>query len=142
MKLSIPFATCLLLIFAVPGSMAQDAPPYDSNAKVQDSVKKEAPSPKDSILADVMPVMIKEARPHYPKLARKEGWEGTVWVEVLVNRKGIPDTAYVFKTSGYRVLDDEAVKAGKKCRFKPAEKDHKPVAIWVAFPIEFTLKDK
>ena len=33
------------------------------------------------------PVMIKEGRPKYPKKAKEAGWEGIVWVSVLIDKR-------------------------------------------------------
>ena len=41
--------------------------------------------------------------------------------------------------SGIEMLDESALKAAYKCRFKPAEQDGKPVAVWVTYKVVFDL---
>lgn len=78
-------------------------------------------------------------KPVYPRLAEQAGIEGTVWIKVLVISDGSVREAVVYKSSGTESLDEAAVEAAKKCRFKPAIQNGRPVAMWVAFPYNFEL---
>jgi protein TonB len=63
--------------------------------------------------------------------------EGTVIVQALVGKDGrVKDTKVVKSVS---VLDDAAVAAVKRWVFKPALSNNKPVAVWVAVPVKFSL---
>ena len=63
--------------------------------------------------------------------------EGTVIVQALVGKDGkVKDTKVV---KSVPVLDDAAVAAVKRWVFKPALSNNKPVAVWVAVPVKFTL---
>lgn len=77
--------------------------------------------------------------PKYPPLAVRRGWEGTVWLKVLVTPTGQPKTIELNKSSGKPVLDEAALEIVKQWRFVPAKRGDTPVAGWVRFPIEFNL---
>lgn len=85
-----------------------------------------------------LPEAITRVSPQYPDIARQAGIEGTVMIQVLVGKDGkVKDTKVV---ESIPVLDDEAVKAVKGWVFKPALVNNKPIAIWVAVPVRFTLR--
>ena len=57
--------------------------------------------------------------PEFPEIAQERGWEGKVLLKVHVLSDGKPGSVSVAKSSGFKVLDDEAVRAAKKAMFKP-----------------------
>jgi protein TonB len=58
-------------------------------------------------------------------------------VQALVGKDGqVKDTRVV---KSIPMLDQAAVVAVKKWVFKPALSNNKPVAVWVAVPVRFTL---
>lgn len=79
--------------------------------------------------------------PVYPRLAEQAGIEGTVWIKALVLKDGKVQKTVVYKSSGTRSLDEAALDAAKKCRFKPAIQNGRPVAVWVAWPYYFRLNE-
>lgn len=91
---------------------------------------------------------IEEAQPEYsqnppisyPNRARRKGYEGTVLLEVLVNRNGTVDDLRILASSGYAILDSSAVKSVKTWSFKPAKKGKNTVAMWVQVPVRFKLE--
>jgi len=84
------------------------------------------------------PVLLNQAFPHYPEMARKTGVEGTVVVKVLIDKKGNVEKAEIFKS--IPILDEAALKAAKKCTFKPAKQRDKIVKVWMMIPYKFKLK--
>ncbi|MFC1544825.1 energy transducer TonB [Gemmatimonadota bacterium] len=80
--------------------------------------------------------------PVYPKDAEKNGIEGTVGLRVLVTDKGTVDRVEVESSSGHTQMDDAAVKAARKTRFRPAIKDGERVAMWINYPIQFALSKR
>jgi protein TonB len=78
--------------------------------------------------------------PDYPIMLRQRGIEGTVWLRVLVDRSGLPERIILFKTSGYRLFDESALRAVARWRFKPARSQGTTMASWVEFPVRFTLQ--
>jgi TonB family protein len=57
--------------------------------------------------------------PHYPLIARARGWQGTVEVLLSVLADGSVNTATLWRSSGYSVLDQAAVAAAQHSRFTP-----------------------
>ncbi|ABC33450.1 Periplasmic protein TonB, links inner and outer membranes [Hahella chejuensis KCTC 2396] len=49
-------------------------------------------------------------KPEYPGLATRRGWQGTVLVELLVDALGVPLKVSIKRSSGYSVLDKQALK--------------------------------
>ncbi|MFZ5979754.1 MAG: energy transducer TonB, partial [Candidatus Zixiibacteriota bacterium] len=81
--------------------------------------------------------MIYEAPPVYPLLAVHSGIEGVVWVRALVGERGNVLEAAVEKSSGFPYLDDAALKAAMKCRYKSGMQQGIPVTCWVTYKVEF-----
>lgn len=80
-------------------------------------------------------------RPEYPEIARKEGWEGTVLLRVLVDQEGKSKWIEVSRSSGFDTLDQAAMKTVKGWRFHPARYGERMVESWVRIPIVFRLSD-
>lgn len=78
--------------------------------------------------------------PLYPYSARARGLEGRVLTRVEVLADGSPGFVLVIKSSGYRMLDDAAIKDIKKWMFIPAKKDGAAIRSFVQIPINFALK--
>jgi TonB family protein len=77
--------------------------------------------------------------PPYPRLARQLGQEGQVILSVEIDAKGLVGEVKVVKSSGYKSLDDAAVKTVRGWIFIPATKKGRPVASRVEIPIRFKL---
>jgi periplasmic protein TonB len=76
----------------------------------------------------------------YPKRARRRGYEGTVLLEVLVNRNGKVADLRILASSGYAILDRSAIKTVKTWSFKPAKKGNDTIDMWVQVPVRFKLE--
>ena len=74
------------------------------------------------------PKLVHKVEPKYTKRAKKAKLKGTVVLSAVVNSKGSPENIEVVKTLDAD-LDAEATRAASQWRFKPAEKDGKPVAV-------------
>jgi protein TonB len=79
------------------------------------------------------------AAPEYPALAVRRGYEGTTLLRVRVLEDGHVAVVEIKESSGYRILDEAAMKAVRPWRFTPALMAGKPVASWVLVPIAFKL---
>lgn len=77
--------------------------------------------------------------PKYPLLAREKGYEGTVYLRVLVRPDGRVERLAVDRSSGYEILDRAAVDSVREWAFFPAKKGGKPVESWVLLPVKFAL---
>lgn len=78
--------------------------------------------------------------PAYPELARKRGQEGRVHVRCRVNASGKVIEAIIDKSSGYKLLDEAALKSVRKWLFKPAVKNGAKVEGTVIIPVQFRLE--
>lgn len=95
------------------------------------------------IEVDEYPSPLTTVNPAYPEDARTKGVEGTVWLKVLVDRKGTVAKAVVAKrTDGSESMERAAIDAAKQWTFKPATVKAETVSIWVAIPFKFKLGDK
>ncbi|GIW39470.1 MAG: hypothetical protein KatS3mg076_0047 [Candidatus Binatia bacterium] len=59
--------------------------------------------------------------PRYPALARRRGWQGEVALRLLLSPDGRVQRADVRHSSGYEVLDREALEAARRSRFRLRE---------------------
>jgi len=87
------------------------------------------------------PIPLNTPHPKYPAKAKKEGREGKVLVQILVDLDGSVMQTRVAKSSGQPDLDKAATEGAKKFKFKPAMAGDPPVPVrvWVTMPIDFHL---
>ena len=97
------------------------------------------PDIKEFTPVEIYPEMIYEETPEYPRLAEQAGIEGRVFVRALVSKDGKVLDAVVEKSSGTASLDDAAVKAAYKNRFKPGIQNGRPINCWVTYKVDFIL---
>ena len=128
------FAVLSVSAFAIPPLMPSTA--TEMNATDDDE---QLPSPDDFVAVEVMPEMIYESVPIYPDKDRKAGHEGVVWIKALVDKNGNSVQALVAKTSNYENLDNAALDAATKNRFKPAIQNGRPIAVWITYKVEFLI---
>jgi periplasmic protein TonB len=98
------------------------------------------PPPAPVIQAKVGADFARKPGLEYPRLARREEWEGTVILRAQVLPNGRVGSVSVQKSSGHSVLDDAAVSAAKTWSFLPATQGGSPVAGAVTFPVQFKLQ--
>lgn len=99
-------------------------------------------SPNGEFLAvEIMPEMVYEVQPEYPRLAEEAGLDGIVWITVLVGRDGDVLEAVIAKSSDIGALDDAALRVAKQNRFKPGVQNGHPVSVWVTYKVEFILRN-
>jgi TonB family protein len=75
----------------------------------------------------------------YPNEAKEISLEGIVIVYTQVKADGTVGATNIFKSIGYG-CDEAAVKAIKSVKWVPAKQKGKPVTVWVAVPVKFSLK--
>jgi protein TonB len=56
--------------------------------------------------------------PEYPRQARRHGWQGVVDLRLQIDTAGRVATVGVERSSGFKVLDDAAVAAARRSRFR------------------------
>ena len=77
--------------------------------------------------------------PEYPKLAKQMRQEGLVMLAVDVGKEGSPIKVEIKQSSGYRLLDQAAVKAVSHWKFQPGSIGNIPVESTVTVLIRFRL---
>ena len=88
-----------------------------------------------------MPVVLSEVKPDYTPEAKKQGIQGIVELSVVVRDDGAVGEVKVTRSLDDKYgLDEQAVIAMKKWRFRPGTKDGKPVAVQVTVEMSFKLR--
>lgn len=85
-----------------------------------------------------LPVPEYKPEPEYSEEARKAKHQGTVMLQIVVDEKGVPRDIRVVRKLGLG-LDEKAIEAVSKWRFKPGMKDGKPVAVIATIEVSFRL---
>lgn len=86
------------------------------------------------------PILLYKVEPDYSEEARNKGIEGTVLLAIEVWEDGRAHNITVLESVGYG-LDEEAIKAVQKWRFRPGTKNGKPVKTAARVEVTFRLKD-
>jgi periplasmic protein TonB len=84
------------------------------------------------------PVLLLKVEPEYSEQARQSKFQGTVLLRVVIDEKGLPREIGVTRPLGLG-LDEKAMEAVRRWRFKPATKDGKPVAMEAVVEVNFRL---
>lgn len=123
----------------VPVAEPQDV----QKRKLRNEIQKETVQPvrpAEGILKDAKPLEFFNASPKYPYIARKKGWEGTVEIEAVISPDGDVQVARVYKSSGFQVLDDQALKTVRSWRFDSARRGSLAIQSTIIIPVHFQLK--
>lgn len=72
----------------------------------------------------------------YPPIAIENTWEGAVIVSFLVDNNGNIDSVHVLKSSGYRLLDQNAVSAVKHAAPYPKSSSRVEIKLPVIYKVE------
>jgi len=89
---------------------------------------------------DDPPVPLSPIRPKYPEIAQEAGIEGTVVIQVFIDKKGRVKETVVLKGIPNTGLDEAATTAIRKVRFRPAKQRERAVGVWISIPVNFRLK--
>ena len=107
---------------------AWDAPPQPTGPKVKFIPYDDPPKPITSI------------RPSYPEIAQEAGIEGVVVVQAFIDKKGRVKETIILKGIPNTGLDEAAMEAIRKTRFRPAKQRERAVGVWISIPVNFKLK--
>ena len=108
---------------------AWDAPPPPSGPQFKFIPYDDPPRP-------VTPI-----KPVYPDIAQEAGIEGQVLVQCFIDEKGKVKETIVVKGIPNTGLNESAVEALRKTRFRPAKQRERPVGVWITIPINFRLQN-
>jgi protein TonB len=84
------------------------------------------------------PTLLFSPEPEYSEEARKAKFQGTVKLALVVDERGNPTQIKVITPLGLG-LDQKAIEAVQKWKFKPGMKDGKPVAVQASVEVNFRL---
>ncbi|MCC7499962.1 MAG: energy transducer TonB [Bryobacterales bacterium] len=84
------------------------------------------------------PTLLVKVEPEYSEEARKAKYQGVVILYVVVDTNGMPRDMRVMKPLGLG-LDEKAMEAVQKWRFKPGQKDGHPVPVAATIEVNFRL---
>ena len=84
------------------------------------------------------PSVIYKVEPEYSEEARKAKFQGTVVLYVVVDEKGNPRDLKVVRPLGLG-LDQKAIEAVQKWKFRPGMKDGHPVPVQATIEVNFRL---
>ncbi|MFA6617499.1 MAG: energy transducer TonB [Candidatus Neomarinimicrobiota bacterium] len=78
----------------------------------------------------------------YPEIAKEAGIEGQVVVQAFINENGVVEHCLILKGMPGTGLDESAINAIKKTKFKPAKQRDRNVGVWISIPVTFKLNTK
>ncbi len=120
-------------------------PPPTTSARIEfrnenDAVPPAPPSPTALRIGPGMtpPVPFYSPDPEYSDDASKARWGGTVRLSMVVDQSGQPTNIRVITPLGLG-LDQKAIEAVQKWRFKPGMKDGQPVPVQASVEVNFRL---
>ena len=89
---------------------------------------------------DDPPIAMSPIRPRYPEIAQEAGIEGVVVVQAFIDEKGRVKETLILKGVPNTGLDEAAMEAIRKTRFRPAKQRERAVGVWISIPVNFRLK--
>lgn len=102
-------------------------------------IKKDSPEATDKIGPGVTrPEAVHTPEPEFSEFARKFGMQGTVVLEIIIDKTGAVVRPEIWRPIGFG-LDEQAVERVRGWKFKPAMRDGKPVAVKMAIEVSFNL---
>ncbi|WP_178863220.1 energy transducer TonB [Thiomicrorhabdus cannonii] len=117
-----------------------DLPPVDSPLKEMTPEALPVSAPPEEPLIEATADYLNNPLPHYPRLSKRAGEEGTVVLKVLVGAAGQARQVELHTTSGYARLDQAALEAVKHWQFRPAKQGSVTIESSVLVPVKFVLQ--
>lgn len=111
----------------------------DIPKEILGSIEKKMEITNPKIIREAKPMYLKNSAPQYPITARKRGFQGTVVLEVFIDKDGSVGELRLFASSGHKILDRAAMASVKDWLFEPGMRGNEKVEMWVRVPIRFQL---
>lgn len=124
-----------------PAPVALPAPPAAKAAQVVPAVPAKPDIYDQGAAGTVNAVLVHQVKPNYPMFERRNEIEGKVGVKLLVMEDGTVGEVLLIKPSGSKNFDEEAQKAVRAWKFKPAKKGEAPVRMWMKLAVVFRLNE-
>lgn len=86
------------------------------------------------------PTLLSQVRPNYTSDAMQRKIQGTVVLEMIVGADGTPHDVRVVRSLDPYGLDEEAIKAAQRWRFRPGRLGETPVDVLVVLVIDFHIR--
>jgi TonB family protein len=86
----------------------------------------------------IAPTLLVAPEAEFSDDARRNKYQGTCMLSVIVDAHGNPQNVHVIRTLGMG-LDEKALEAVRRYRFKPGTKDGKPVPVLISVAVDFRL---
>lgn len=100
-----------------------------------------APAPAPKLLPDAAVQYLEPPQVEYPRLSQRRAETGLVIVRAYIGTAGgAPHSVQVERSSGHPRLDQAALAAVQKARFRPYAEAGQPVEGWALIPIRFELE--
>jgi len=123
---------------AAPPPAPAPTRPFSPDEPATPPSSEDLPEFGEYVYIEDLPEALTKVPPEYPEAARNRGIQGTVVVQALIGKDGrVKETKVVRSVPE---LDEAAETAVRQWTFKPAKSYGKPVAVWVAVPVKFTLR--
>lgn len=87
--------------------------------------------------ADTLPKVLSRTEMEYPSSASKDGIQGYVVVNLLIDTDGNVEMVKVLESQPSGVFDDAATSGVKHWKFSPGKNKGKPVKLWAKQKIKF-----
>ena len=128
--------------FVVPAPPPEPAPPAPAPpVAVVAAPAAPAPPPAPKIIPASAVQFLEPPQIEYPRLSRRNSETGLVIVRAYVDAAGgAPRSVQIDKSSGHARLDQAALAAVQKSRFKPYTENGRPIEGWALVPLNFELE--
>ncbi len=98
------------------------------------------PAAPRGVVREARPDAPRNRPPHYPEMARRNGWRGRVIVRATITESGQVGSVSLQRSSGFGALDQAAVQAVRGWRFLPRTVGGQPVGAVIDVPVTFSLR--
>ena len=123
----VPVRMTQSIIFRLPKQ--QTAPPASGDA--------DSSGVLEFYMVEVKPKVLHAVKPVHPEEAFRDSLEGKVFLKFMVNVDGSVSDVRVLR--GTEEFHQAAIDAVSQFRYKPAEHNGEPVAVWMTQPVSFRL---
>jgi protein TonB len=123
-------------------SLDSSALPQNDNVSIQNDIgQKQVTRSISGVRGKANPNYFQNPAPEYPELAKQMRQEGLIILAVDVDREGLPIKVEINQSSGFRLLDQAALKAVGHWKFQPGRMGDIPVESTAIVPIRFRLEN-
>lgn len=95
--------------------------------------------PSQSVLVETPSFRVKPTPPHYPRMAKRKGQQGTVIIEVWLDKNGKQIQRLIAESSGFEALDNAAMSAVMQWQFKGHSINGQNIESRLKVPVRFEL---